>query len=130
MINPERGFYYPYDLSGSSNSITASGVKSKRQQGYTILYLQYILKNYMSKDIPQNVLDNIQKDFDGLRAGGAKCVLRFCYKQSDSNSSKPWDPEEKWVMRHIEQVKPILCKELDDIWRQVKKDEENDGRKH
>ncbi len=115
VINPERGFYYPYDLSGSSNSITASGVKSKRQQGYTILYLQYILKNYMSKDIPQSVLDNIQKDFEGLRAGGAKCVLRFCYKQSDSNSSKPWDPEEKWVMRHIEQVKPILQKNEDVI---------------
>ncbi len=108
VINPERGFYYPYDLSGSSNSITASAVKSKRQQGHTILYLQYVLPKYMSKDIPESVLANIQKDMDGLRDGGAKCVLRFCYKQNESESNKPWDPEEKWVMRHIEQVKPIL----------------------
>ena len=74
VINPERGFYYPYDLSGSSNSITASAVKSKRQQGHTILYLQYVLPKYMSKDIPESVLANIQKDMDGLRDGGAKCV--------------------------------------------------------
>lgn len=115
VINPERGFYYPYELKGTSNSLTASAVKSKRTQGHSVLYVQYVFKDYMSKDIPQSVLDNIQKDMDGLRGGGAKCVLRFCYKQSDSESAKPWDPEEKWVMRHIEQVKPILQKNEDVI---------------
>lgn len=115
VTNPERGFYYPYDLDGSYNTITASAVKSKRQQGHTILYLQYVLPKYMSKDIPESVLTNIQKDLNGLREGGAKCVLRFCYKQNESESNKPWDPEEKWVMRHIEQVKPILQKNEDVI---------------
>ena len=115
VVNPERGFYYPYELSGSSNSLTASTVKSKRAQGHTVLYVQYVLPKYMSKDIPQSVLDNIQKDMDGLRDGGCKCVLRFCYKQSESESNKPWDPEEKWVLRHIEQVKPILQKNEDVI---------------
>ena len=116
VINPERGFYYPYEGSGGSSLLSsASNVKSKRNQGHTVLYLQYVLKNYMDKDIPQSVLDNIQKDMDYLRAGGAKCVLRFCYKQSDKESAKPWDAEEKWVMRHIEQVKPILQKNEDVI---------------
>ena len=116
VINPERGFYYPYEGSGGSSLLSsASNVKSKRNQGHTVLYLQYILKNYMDKDISQSVLDNIQKDMDYLRAGGAKCVLRFCYKQSDKESAKPWDAEEQWVMRHIEQVKPILQKNEDVI---------------
>ena len=115
VINPERGFYYPYEGGGEYNTLTASAVKSKRSQGHTVLYVQYVLPKYMSKDIPQNILDNIQKDMDGLRAGGAKCVLRFCYKQNEKESNKPWDPEEKWVMRHIEQVKPILQKNEDVI---------------
>lgn len=115
ITNPERGFYYPYDLTGDYNTITASQVKSKRSQGHTVLFLQYVFKKYMSSDIPQNILDNIQKDMDGLREGGAKCVLRVCYKQNESESNKPWDPEEVWVMRHIEQLTPILQKNEDVI---------------
>lgn len=115
VTNPERGFYYPYELTGDYNTLTASAVKSKRKQGHTVLYVQYLLTKYMSKDIPQTWLTNIQKDMDGLREGGAKCVLRFCYKQNESQSNKPWDAEEKWVMRHIEQVKPILQKNEDVI---------------
>ena len=115
VVNPERGFYYPYDLSGDYNTLTANTVKSKRKQGHTVIYAQYVLPKYMSKDIPQSILDNIQKDMDGLREGGCKCVLRFCYKQSEKESNKPWDPEEKWVLRHIEQIKPILQKNEDVI---------------
>ena len=115
VVNPERGFYYPYEMTGDYNTITASTVKSKRKQGHTVLYMQYILTKCMSKDIPDSWLANMQKDFDGLREGGAKCVLRFCYKQNESESNKPWDAEEKWVMRHIEQVKPLLQKNEDVI---------------
>ena len=31
VVNPERGFYYPFDLSGDYNNITASTVKSQRK---------------------------------------------------------------------------------------------------
>lgn len=115
VVNPERGFYYPFDLSGDYNNITASTVKSQRKQGRTIMYMQYVFPKYMSKDIPDKVLTNMQKDFDGLREGGGKCILRFCYKQNESESNKPWDPEEQWVMRHIEQVKPLLQRNEDVI---------------
>ena len=115
VINPERGFYYPFELSADYNSISVSRVKSLRAEGHTVLYVQYVLPKYMSKDIPAGHLENMQKDMDAIREGGAKCVLRFCYKQSEKESNKPWDPEEKWVMRHIEQVKPLLQKNEDVI---------------
>lgn len=115
ITNPERGFYYPYDFNSSNKSISVSEVKSKRKQGHTILFTQYRMDKWMSKDIPDSFLEAIQGNMDALREGGSKCVLRFCYKQSDSQSSKPWDPEEKWVMRHIEQLKPILQKNEDVI---------------
>jgi len=115
VTNPERGFYYPYEFSSSSKALTASEVRSKRKEGYSILFTQYRLDKYMSSDIPDKYLTLIQNNFDALREGGAKCVLRFCYKQSESESSKPWDAEEKWVMRHIEQVKPLLQANVDVI---------------
>jgi hypothetical protein len=112
VVNPERGFYYPYDFKSSSKSLSASDVKSKRKAGHTVLLTQYVMNKWMSSDIPDSFLKLIQSNFDALRSGGAKCVLRFCYNQSydDDNpdASKPWDPEEKWVMRHIEQLKPLL----------------------
>ncbi|MBP5637791.1 MAG: DUF4832 domain-containing protein [Bacteroidales bacterium] len=112
VINPERGFYYPYDFKSSSRSFSASDVKSKRKAGHTVLLTQYVMSKWMSSDIPDSFLKVIQGNFDALRSGGAKCVLRFCYNQSydkdNPDASKPWDPEEKWVMRHIEQLKPLL----------------------
>lgn len=115
VTNPERGFYYPYDFKSSSKALTTSEVRSKRGAGHSVLMTQYRLDKWMSSDIPESFLSLIQANFDALRSGGAKCVLRFCYKQSDSQSSKPWDAEEKWVMRHIEQLKPLLQKNEDVI---------------
>lgn len=115
ITNPERGFYYPYDLSSSNNKISASEVRSKRKSGHTILFTQYILNKWMSSDIPDSFLSAIQSNMDALRDGGAKCVLRFCYKQNESESNKPWDADEEWVMRHIRQIKPILQENEDVI---------------
>lgn len=115
VTNPERGFYYPYDFKSSSKALTANEVKSKRKAGHTVLMTQYILDKWMSCDIPESFLSLIQANFDALRSGGAKCILRFCYKQNDSESAQPWDAEEKWVMRHIEQLKPLLQKNEDVI---------------
>jgi hypothetical protein len=46
-------------------------------------------------------------------------VIRYSYKYSDAEADKPWDAESKWMLRHIEQLKPywqeyadvILCLE-------------------
>lgn len=115
VTNPERGFYYPCNFTYSSNALSVSEVKSQRLKGRTLFYVQYRLDKCMSSDIPDDYLSKMQKNFDVLREGGAKCILRFCYKENESESNKPWDAEEKWVMRHIEQVKPLLQKNEDVI---------------
>ena len=115
IINPERGFYKPAHFKESSSALSVSQVKSNRAEGRSLFYIQFRLDKCMDKDIPQAYLDKMQKTFDALREGGAKCILRYCYKESESESNKPWDAEEKWVMRHIEQVKPLLQKNEDVI---------------
>ena len=115
IINPERGFYKPEEFKESSSALSVSEVKSNRVAGRSLFYIQFMLNKCMDKDIPQAYLDKMQNTFDALREGGAKCILRYCYKVSEKESNKPWDAEEQWVMRHIEQVKPLLQKNEDVI---------------
>ena len=115
IINPERGFYKPAHFRESNSALSVSEVKSNRAAGRSLFYIQSRLDKCMDKDIPQAYLDKMQNTFDALREGGAKCILRYCYKESEKESNKPWDAEEQWVMRHIEQVKPLLQKNEDVI---------------
>jgi len=113
ITNPERGFYYPLDLR-PGDRLTTSSVKAQITKGRTLFYLGFYLTKYMKGDIAQSFLDDMQASFDALREGGAKCILRYAYK--DRESDKPWDPTEEVVMRHIEQIKPLLEKNKDVIF--------------
>ena len=113
VTNPERGFYYPADIRKASHAISAESVKAQRLQGRTLFYLGFILSDFIDKDISQEHLDMIQSCFDALREGGAKCVLRFSY--SDNEKETPWDADVDVVMRHVQQLRPLLQKNADVI---------------
>lgn len=119
FVNPERGFmiqvYYESDL---SKSATAKSIKNNRTDHNICVYLHsYYLTDFMESDISQEYLDRMQKNFDALREGGAKAIIRYSYKNNESNANKPWDTSLEWMKRHIDQLKPyweantdvILC---------------------
>lgn len=114
ITNPERGFYCPADIRKSSQAITTESVLAQRRLGRTLFYLGFILSDFVDKDISQEHLDMIQGCFDALREGGAKCVLRFSY--SDSEGETPWDADVDVVMRHVQQLKPLLQQNADVIF--------------
>lgn len=114
VLNPERGYYYPVDFTSGSSALKASAVKAQRLEGRTLFYLGFYLTDFMKGDISKTYLDKIQSSLDAIREGGAKCILRFAYKSSESN--KPWDPSVDIVLRHVEQLKPILQKNEDVIF--------------
>ena len=116
IANPERGFMRYQDFKSGTAALKASSVKANRAEGYTLMYTGYYLTDFMNGDISEAYLKKIQDTMDALREGGAKCVIRFAYKESDSEKNKPWDPTEAVVMRHIEQLKPILQKNADVIY--------------
>ena len=113
--NPERGFYDPYGFSRSSSTVSVSDLKAKRTQSRTIALYEFWLANYMETELDQAYLDCINNAFTAAREAGIKCIVRFGYKQSMSSKAKPWDPEVDIVMRHIEQVAPILADNIDVI---------------
>ena len=114
IANPERGFYTAVDfLSASSSPLAAASVKANRILNRTLYYTGYYLTDFMTSDISEAFLNLMRKNFQALRDGGAKCVLRFAYKRSTDD--KPWDATPKWVLRHIEQLKPLLYENSDVI---------------
>lgn len=116
VVNPERGFYYPVDLRSGTSPISVSSVKAQRKEGRTLFYLGFYLNDFMegNGDISSDFLKKIQDCMDALREGGAKCILRFAYK--DRESDKPWDASEKTVLHQVEQLKPLLQKNEDVIF--------------
>ena len=115
IVNPERGFYKAVgDIRSAGSPISTSAAKAVRAEGMTLAYVGFYLTNFMDGDISQAYLDMIQKSMDAFRNAGIKCVLRFAYQNSES--SKPWDAPVDVVLRHVEQLTPILQKNEDVIF--------------
>lgn len=118
VINPERGFYRQAgDFFSSSQPLKLAEVQAARLEGYTLWYLGFYLKDFMkpgNSTISQSYMDMFQSTMDALRDGGAKCVLRFAYKNDSSDGEM--DPELDVVLQHIEQLKPLLRKNADVIF--------------
>ena len=115
IFNPERGLYGGGgDIRSASSPVTADKARSVRTSGKSLMYVGFYLTKYMDGDIAQDYLDMVQKSLDAMREGGVKCVLRFAYQ--NSQSATPWDPPVDIVLRHVEQLKPILQKNEDVIF--------------
>lgn len=118
--NPERGFYYPCDYRFEKGAIPSAlgrnTVAANRSLGHTLFLMEYFLRDFIDKPLSEDCLSLIRANMETLRAGGAKCILRFAYSDSDAESAKPWDAEEQVVMEHIAQLAPILRTYADVIY--------------
>ena len=107
FANPERGFYAVKSFHSATDSpVTLKSMETQRKINNTLYYMGFYPTDYMNGDIGQEFLDLMRTNFELLRQGGVKCILRIAY--SDSESEKPWDPTPEIVHRHIQNIKPIL----------------------
>ncbi|MBO7643996.1 MAG: DUF4832 domain-containing protein [Bacteroidales bacterium] len=113
VLSPERGLYTAYECHGNSQPISGADVKSKRLGGHTLWLIEFYLKDFMNGSISSAYLKKIQQCFDAIREGGCKAIVRFAYRVDQSTSELDQEPEVDIVMKHIEQVKPILQKNED-----------------
>ena len=77
--NPERGFYahVSYNSSDLNAHASAGTIASVRETGVSLMLHIYYLTDYIESEIPQAYLDRMQTNFDALRGGGAKAIIRF-----------------------------------------------------
>jgi len=106
--NPERGFFDEVDFSEEDLNWYAE------LSGNTLARLPARLDEYRNRDLPQEYLQALDSYFELGRAAGIKFILRFSYNDGPYPNSEPDAPLEQ-VLRHIEQLAPILQKNVDEI---------------
>jgi len=114
IANPERGLQKysktgnNYNSNPNSSNINESDITKWRTgtEKVTVIYRYFMLSAFMSSDISQTYLDNIQTDFGRIRNAGLKCIVRFAY--TDKISSAPQQPVKSQILAHINQLAPVL----------------------
>jgi len=114
--NPERGFHgYASDLAGEPNGSLATQADLKFRLVRTYVRLDAFRNSPLSADW----LSRLDQGFNRARSSGLKVVLRFAYNfpgqddTPDGNYEKAYDANLNQVLRHIEQLKPILARNAD-----------------
>lgn len=108
LLNPERGFFTPHVVPGPA------GFSSTRLLGNTLVHLNIRLDDWRETDIPQAVLDGLDMNFADIREAGVKAIIRFAYNEGPYPDSEP-DASKAQIVRHIDQLRPLLQKNTDVI---------------
>jgi hypothetical protein len=97
--NPERGFATDADPDDDYSEYYADG--------YALVYADIRLDDYRTTDLPEQFLREIDANFEKMQAGGVKAIVRFSYNDGPYPDPEP-DASLQQILRHIEQVKPVL----------------------
>ncbi len=127
IVNPDRGFYHPYDCHSSNfTPLVLTDLQSRRTTYFTpwqgnysvrtsVILRHYILDSFVNTDdLSTAFLNNVQADFDIARNAGVRLVLRFSYTISPNTSCgqsacPPYgDAPKSRVLSHIADLAPYL----------------------
>lgn len=108
LLNPERGFFTPYELP------SPAGFSSVRITGNTLVHLNIFLNDYRESDLPEELLNGLQTNFDDIREAGVKAIIRFAYNEGPYPDTEP-DASKSQILKHIEQLTPLLQTNTDVI---------------
>ncbi len=100
--NPERGFNWGV-------SFDEPDLNWIYENGYTLAYTGAgRLDEYRNRDLPPEYLSALNAHFQLARDAGIKLIVRFSYNDGPSAPNTEPDAPLEQVLRHIEQLAPIL----------------------
>ena len=107
--NPERGIYnWPDDF-------TPAALADHAARGYTLAYQREGLGDYLASDLPPAYLAALAARFQAVRQAGLKVILRFAYNEGETYPDPAPDAALPQLLRHIEQLAPVLAENKDVI---------------
>lgn len=111
LLNPERGFYVTGDLADMHD------LGDVRSEGKTLVYAAAHLDEYLGadheQDLPAQALADIGEGFATIRDAGLKAIVRFQYDDGEGYPDGANDASEATILRHIEQLAPVLAENRD-----------------
>lgn len=125
--NPERGWFYPVPPDYYNNTtmphegldyepsyeLNEQMLAQKRSEGMSLVRKYYLLYEWRSSYIPQSYFDeHLLYDFDLVRRNGFKLIPRFAYVWNVDDYDDT-DATRDWILRHIDQIAPILNNNID-----------------
>lgn len=124
IANPERGLQKysitanDYATTQGANNLSVSTLESWKNSSdkVTVVYRHFLLDAFLSANINSTYLDNIQNDFDNIRAAGLKVIVRFSYSNVQPTGSEAQQPTKAQILTHINQIAPILENNKDIIF--------------
>ncbi|MGM0933150.1 MAG: DUF4832 domain-containing protein [Bacteroidota bacterium] len=135
FVNPERGFYRASRVSSSDyDFLSVDTLRRYRQETVSrgasypsfnsLVFRYFILEDFVDQPISEEYLQAMQKDFDAAREAGVKLIPRFAYTVSprpgdcpESSFCPPYgDAPKEIILKHIDQVAPILSENVDVIF--------------
>lgn len=115
FTNPERGFYTYSSLTDTDD------YSYVREQGLSLAYTNVELAEFLGadheKDLPAELLSQVQAGFDAVRDARIKAIVRFRYDSGEGYPDGTNDAPENWIIRHIEQLAPLLQENEDVIFQ-------------
>lgn len=121
LANPERGYYRHHEIKFSPHKpISENEIKTWTKEGLTLALMIFNLEPFVKKDFSKSDLDKMTSDFNKLRKGGMKAIVRFSYNQTSlkkpekHNFPKTTDAEKPQLLKHINQLERIfqVCCEM------------------
>ncbi len=98
VLNPERGVFRFTDLR------SLGSLSHLRGEGYTLIYGKVLIDDYRTRDIDQDLIDQLNASFAAARSAGLKVLPRFYYSTDIGVADAPLSR----VLSHIDQLKPVL----------------------
>lgn len=129
LENFDRGFYTPQVL-----HLKPSGGKPIEKPYGKLLHLRAEISEFssnawlsidttggkrdtvrgVSQDLTEDALNVLQQTFDNIRNFGGHVIVRICYDPWYNGRSNV-TPAHEWVLKHVEQLAPVLSKNTDVI---------------
>ncbi|SHM57892.1 protein of unknown function [Fibrobacter sp. UWR3] len=127
LENFDRGFYTPQVL-----HLKPSGGKPIEKPYGKLLHLRAEISEFssnawlsidttggkrdtvrgVSQDLTEDALNVLQQTFDNIRDFGGHVIVRICYDPWYNGRSNV-TPAHEWVLKHVEQLAPVLSKNTD-----------------
>ncbi|WP_299311966.1 DUF4832 domain-containing protein [uncultured Aquimarina sp.] len=122
IANPERGLQKysitssAYATTANSNNLSVETLNNWKTSAdkVTVVYRYFLLDAFLNSDINTTFLENIQTDFNNVRAAGLKIIVRFSYSNAQGTTAQ--QPTKSQILTHITQLSTILNTNKDVIF--------------